>query len=74
MKASTHDRRFHADKIFALAALDLIFPDLEIVCSRDENIYKVDIIVDVGHVDDPENLILDHHQRSFSIKRGPGIP
>ena len=75
MKASTHDGRFHADEIFALDALNLIFPDLEIVRSRDENVYKsVDIIVDVGHVYDPENLIFDHHQRSFSLKRESGIP
>jgi uncharacterized UPF0160 family protein len=75
MKASTHDGRFHADEIFALAVLKLIFPDLEIVRSRDEKVYKkADIIVDVGHVYDPENLIFDHHQRSFSIKRESGIP
>ena len=75
MKASTHDGRFHADEIFALAVLNLKFPDLRIVRSRDENIYKsADIIVDVGHVYDPENLIFDHHQRSFSLKRESGIP
>ena len=65
MIASTHDGRFHADEIFALAVLNLIFPDLEIVRSRDENVYKnADIIVDVGHVYDPDNLIFDHHQRN----------
>jgi uncharacterized UPF0160 family protein len=75
MKASTHDRRFHADEIFALAVLKLIYPDLEIVRSRDENVYKkADIIVDVGHVYDPESLVFDHHQRSFSLKRESGIP
>jgi uncharacterized UPF0160 family protein len=75
MIASTHDGRFHADEIFALAVLNLIFPDLEIVRSRDEKVYKnADIIVDVGHVYDAENLIFDHHQRSFSLKREPGIP
>ena len=46
MKASTHDGRFHADEIFALAVLNLIYPDLKIVRSRDENVYnKADIIV-----------------------------
>ena len=75
MIASTHDGRFHADEIFALAVLKLIFPDLEIVRSRDEKVYKnADIIVDVGHVYDAENLIFDHHQRSFSLKRASGIP
>jgi uncharacterized UPF0160 family protein len=75
MIASTHDGRFHADEIFALAVLNLTFPDLEIVRSRDENVNKnADIIVDVGHVYDAENLIFDHHQRSFSLKRESGIP
>jgi uncharacterized UPF0160 family protein len=75
MKASTHDGRFHADEIFALAVLNLFYPDLEIIRSRDENIYKnTDIIVDVGYVYDPDNLIFDHHQRSFSLKRESGIP
>ena len=75
MKASTHDGRFHADEIFALAVLNIFYTDLEIVRSRDEKVYKnVDIIVDVGHVYDAENLIFDHHQRSFALKRESGIP
>jgi len=75
MKASTHDGRFHADEIFALAVIKSVFPDLEIVRSRDENLYKSsDVIVDVGHVYDPENLIFDHHQRNFSLERASGIP
>ena len=75
MIASTHDGRFHADEIFALAVLNLFYPDLEIVRSRDENVYKnADIIVDVGHIYDPDNLIFDHHQRSFTLKRESGIP
>ena len=68
MKASTHDGRFHADEIFALAVLNLFHSDLEIIRSRDENAYNNrDIIVDVGHVYDPDNLIFDHHQRSFTL-------
>ena len=75
MKASTHDGRFHADEIFALAVLNLFYPDLDILRSRDKNIYKnADIIVDVGHVYDPDRLIFDHHQRSFTLKRKSGIP
>ena len=75
MIASTHDGRFHADEIFALAVLNLCYPDLKIVRSRDENVYKnADIIVDVGHIYDPDKLIFDHHQRSFTLKRESGIP
>jgi uncharacterized UPF0160 family protein len=40
MKASTHDGRFHADEIFALAVLKLTFSDLEIVRSRDKAFMK----------------------------------
>jgi uncharacterized UPF0160 family protein len=32
------------------------------------------MIVDVGSLYDPENLIFDHHQRSSSLKRESGIP
>jgi len=54
MKASTHDGRFHANEIFALAILKLVFPELEIIRSRDETVLRdVDIIVDVGHVYGP---------------------
>ena len=75
MIASTHDGRFHADEIFALAVLNFIFPGLDIVRSRDEYVYKnADIIVDVGHVYDPDNLFFDHHQRNFTLKRKSGIP
>lgn len=75
MIVSTHDGRFHADEIFAIAVLNLVFPDLEVVRSRDETVYNdADIVVDVGHLYDPENLIFDHHQRSFSLKRDSGVP
>jgi uncharacterized UPF0160 family protein len=75
MKAATHDGRFHADEIFALAVLNLVYPDLEIVRSRDETVYgNADIIVDVGHAYDPDKLIFDHHQRSFALRRKSGIP
>jgi uncharacterized UPF0160 family protein len=75
MKVSTHDGRFHADEIFAIAVLKLVFPDLEVVRSRDEKVYRnADIIVDVGHVYDPDKLIFDHHQRTFAAKRRSGIP
>ena len=75
MKVSTHDGRFHADEVFAIAVLNLVHPDIQIVRSRNENIYKnSDIIVDVGHAYDPVNLVFDHHQRSFSLKRKSGIP
>jgi uncharacterized UPF0160 family protein len=75
MKATTHDGRFHADEVFALAVLRLVYPELNIVRSRNEKVYKdADIIVDVGHIYDPENLIFDHHQRGFSLTRENGIP
>jgi acetoin utilization protein AcuB len=41
-------------EIFALAILKLVFPELEIIRSRDETVLRdVDIIVDVGHVYGP---------------------
>ena len=68
MNASTHDGRFHADEIFALAVLNIVFPGLEIVRSRDEKVYKnVDIIVDVSHVYDAENHSLEGADKLAAI-------
>jgi uncharacterized UPF0160 family protein len=40
MKASTYDEGFDADEIFAHAVMTLFYLDLEIIQSRDENVYK----------------------------------
>ncbi|NCC71203.1 MYG1 family protein, partial [bacterium] len=71
----THNEKFHADEIFACASLLLIFPDSEIIRSRDENDFrKADIRVDVGEKNNPETLDFDHHQRGGAGYRENGFP
>jgi len=49
MKIATHDERFHADEIFAIAILKSVFPHAKIIRTRKPEIYsKCDIVVDIG--------------------------
>jgi len=59
----THNAKFHADDVFAIATLLLIYPDAEVVRSRDKrDIESADIVVDVGFEYDPARGRFDHHQ------------
>lgn len=64
----THSGVFHCDEVLALSILKYSndFKDGLIVRSRSDAIHeKMNILVDVGSVFDPENYRFDHHQRSF---------
>lgn len=75
MKIVTHNAKFHADDVFAVATLLLVFPDAEVVRSRDEEVIKsADIVVDVGMVYDEEKNRFDHHQPEGAGTRENGIP
>src|SRR5687768_9738743 len=75
MQVATHDGSFHADDVFAVAALRRLDPDLEIVRSRDrEVIAAADVRVDIGLKDDPDSGDFDHHQKGGAGARGNGIP
>ena len=72
---ATHNGNFHADDVFAVAALKRIFPDATVTRTRDlELIAKADIVVDVGSEYNPETDRFDHHQRGGAGKRDNGIP
>ena len=74
MKIVTHNGRFHADELLAIAALLLKHPEATVVRSRDENIIaSADIVVDVGHLYNPAKLRFDHHQTAGADKRANGI-
>ncbi|MDD2786159.1 MAG: MYG1 family protein [Patescibacteria group bacterium] len=63
MKIGTHDGRFHSDETFSVAALLLVYPDAEVVRTRDEDVLATcDIRVDVGRKYDPATGDYDHHQ------------
>ncbi|WP_100636077.1 MYG1 family protein [Marinomonas sp. ef1] len=72
---ATHNANFHADDVFAVAALKSIFPSVELVRTRDlEIIAKADIVVDVGGIYDAEKGRFDHHQKGGAGARENGIP
>ncbi len=71
---ATHNAKFHADDVFAVAVLLLIFPDSKIIRTRDEEkIKKSDIVVDVGGIYDENLMRFDHHQVGGAGRRDNGI-
>lgn len=75
----THNGSFHADDIFACAALTLYLDKQKtpyrIIRSRDENVIKnADYVIDVGGINDMGKERFDHHQSGGAGKRDNGIP
>lgn len=74
MKIVTHNAKFHTDDVFVVATLLIIYPDAEIIRTRDEGLIKTaNIVVDVGQVYDAENNRFDHHQAGGAGERENGI-
>lgn len=72
---ATHNGNFHADDVFAVAALKSIFPSVELIRTRDlDVIAKADIVLDVGGIYDAEKGRFDHHQKGGAGARENGIP
>jgi uncharacterized UPF0160 family protein len=71
---ATHDGSFHADEVFAIAALGLLDEPVEVVRTRDRDaLAKADLRVDVGFRDDASTGDFDHHQRDFDAARENGV-
>lgn len=69
-RIATHSGSFHADDVFGVAVLTAVFPDHEVVRTRDEAlIATADFVVDVGGRWDPPAGRFDHHQREFEGAR-----
>lgn len=68
-------KRFHADDVFAVATLDLLYDgDISVERTQDEEkIQQADIVVDVGGVYDPDVNRFDHHQKGGAGARENGI-
>ncbi|AZG36665.1 MYG1 family protein [Shewanella psychromarinicola] len=63
----THSGAFHADDVFAIAALSMLHPEYEIHRSRDPKVWaKCDYLVDVGGYYNHDEKVYDHH-----FKNGP---
>jgi uncharacterized UPF0160 family protein len=74
MLIATHDGSFHADEVFAIAALGLLGGPIEVLRTRDrESLARADVRVDVGFRYDPATGDFDHHQRDFDGMRANGI-
>jgi uncharacterized UPF0160 family protein len=74
MLIATHDGSFHADEVFAVAALLLIHTDAEVIRTREpETLSEADVRVDVGFHHDPQAGSFDHHQRDFDLERTNGV-
>jgi uncharacterized UPF0160 family protein len=72
----THNGSFHADDVFAVATLQLVFgvDALTIVRTRDEALIDAaDIVVDVGGQYNAASLRFDHHQPGAPVREN-GIP
>lgn len=74
MLIATHDGSFHADEVFAIAALGLLGEPIEVLRTRDRDVLaSADLRVDVGFRYDPRTGDFDHHQREFDGVRENGI-
>jgi uncharacterized UPF0160 family protein len=77
MQVATHPGNFHADDVFAVAALRLAASNgiaVEILRTRDEKLQAAaDMRVDVGGRSDPETGDFDHHQKGGAGERANGI-
>ena len=74
MLIATHNGSFHADEVFAIAAMTLMPEPVEVVRTRDrEALAEADLRIDVGFNHDPSSGDFDHHQREFDQVRENGI-
>ena len=75
MVVATHSGKFHADDAWACAVLFILFPDSQLVRTRDPaTIEAADFAIDVGGVYDPAGGRFDHHQKGFDTARPSGVP
>ncbi len=74
MLVATHDGSFHADEVFAVAALGLVRGPIEVVRTREADaLAEADLRIDVGFRDDASSGDFDHHQRGFDRARDNGV-
>ncbi len=76
---ATHDGMFHADDVFAVAALLIMLDRTPVVTAivrtrGIEDVRKADFVVDVGSLYLPDKNRFDHHQIGGAGARANGIP
>jgi uncharacterized UPF0160 family protein len=71
----THDGRFHADEVFAIAAIRTLHSTATFKRTRDKRTVSIaDVVVDVGMEYDPSRHRYDHHQKGGAGNRANGAP
>jgi len=74
MRVATHPGNFHADDVFAVAALAMAAGPFDVVRTRDEAVQAAcDVRIDVGGHSDPQTGDFDHHQKGGAGARANGI-
>ena len=75
IKVCVHSGKFHPDDVSAVAIISLYLnKPIQILRSRDPKVWAAsDYVFDVGGIYDPATNRFDHHQESFTMKRGNGI-
>ena len=72
---AVHNGNFHSDDVFSIAILKIIYPNINVIRTRDEELLrKADLRIDVGRKYNPEMGDFDHHQLDFKEKRKNNIP
>ncbi len=78
MKIITHGGNFHPDEVLGVASLLILFPEAEVVRTRDLSTihHKAaeDIVLDVGLKYEPSQNLFDHHQQGGAGLRENGLP
>jgi len=60
----THDGSFHADEVFSTVILQELYPEYEIVRTRDQKIIDSGFLVyDIGGIYNPQQNRFDHHMK-----------
>lgn len=74
MIIATHSGKFHADDVWGVSVLDVLYPDCELIRTRDmERINAAAFAVDVGGEWNPSIGRFDHHQKGFDGARLSGV-
>ena len=74
MQVATHPGNFHADDVFAIAVLQLVHGELDVVRTRDaEAQAAADLRVDVGGKHAPATGDFEHHQKGGAGERANGL-
>jgi uncharacterized UPF0160 family protein len=74
MIIATHSGKFHADDVWAVAVLNILYPENELIRTRDPaKIATANFAVDVGGTWDPQHGRFDHHQKGFKGARQSGV-